>query len=43
MHAIVAAVIIGVVLLVIAVVVEIRERRGVPGDGNYRSTGHPHS
>jgi hypothetical protein len=43
MHAIVAAVIIGVALLVIAVVVEIRERRGAPGDGNYRSTGHPHS
>ena len=43
MHAIVAAVIIGVALLVIAVGVEIRERRGAPGDGNYRSTEHPHS
>jgi len=40
MHAIVTAVVIGVALLVVAVVVEVRERRGAPGDGNYRSTGH---
>ena len=43
MHAIVTAVVIGVVLLVVAVAVEVRERRGAPGDGTYRSTGHPHS
>jgi len=40
MHAIVTAVVIGVALLVVAVVVEVRERRGAPGDGNYRSNGH---
>lgn len=43
MNAIVTAVVIGVALLAVAILVEVRERRGAPGDGNYRSSGPPHS
>lgn len=41
MSALLTAAVIGTALLTIAIWVEIRERRAVPGDGNYRSSGKP--
>jgi hypothetical protein len=43
MNALVAAVVIGAALLGVAILVEVRERRAAPGDGNYRSSGPPSS
>ena len=39
MDAFVTAVLVGVAMLVLAVWVEVRERRAAPGDGDYRSLG----
>ena len=39
MNAVVTAVLVGVAMLVLAVWVEVRERRAAPGDGDYRSLG----
>jgi hypothetical protein len=41
MQALATAVAIGTVLLVIAVWIEVRERRGAPGDGDYKSSRPP--
>jgi hypothetical protein len=43
MNALVTAVVMGAALLAIAIWVELRERRGAPGDGDYRSSGRPRS
>lgn len=39
MNAVVTAVLVGVAMLVLAVWVEVRERRAAPGDGDYHSLG----
>jgi hypothetical protein len=39
MDAFVTAVLIGIAMLVVAVWIEVRERRAAPDDGNYRNSG----
>lgn len=36
MNAVVTAILVGFALLAVAILVEVRERRSAPGDGNYR-------
>lgn len=43
MDAVVIAVLMVTALLIVAIWVEIRERRAAPGDGDYRSSGPPRS
>jgi len=43
MNAIVIAILLGLALLALAILIEVRERRSAPGDGNYRGSGPPQS